>query len=127
MSKIIRKSKQEQIIRDKNTFHAVLAMISILLVILIIVFLSFVYSKQIQEQFYQERSKNLLNVSSKVGDMMNSMITDVWSSIDTMEFQTMKKKDISADGVENWMHAIHESVCIKRENSDRDSRDRSDL
>ena len=120
MSKIIRKSKQEQMIRDKNTFHAILAMISILLVILIIVFLSIVYSKQIQEQFYQERSKNLLNVSSKVGDMMNSMITDVWSSLDTMEFQTMKKKDISADGVENLMHAIHESVCIKRENSDRD-------
>ena len=81
---------------------------------------SVVYSKQIKKQFFQERSKNLLNISSKVGDMMNSMITDVWSCLDTMEYQLKKKKEIPSDGLEDWMTTIYESVCIKRDNMDRD-------
>lgn len=105
---------------DKRTYHGAIAMISILFVILIIGFLSVVYSKQIQKQFFWERSKNLLNISSKVGDMMNSMITDVWSCLDTMEYQLKKKKEIPAEGLEEWMSVIHESVCIKRKNSERD-------
>ena len=95
-------------------------MFSVLLVVLIIAFLSVVYSKQIQKQFFQERNKNLLNISSKVGDMMNSMITDVWSCLDTMEYQVKKKKEIPGDVLEEWMSTIYESACIKRDNSDRD-------
>ena len=51
---------------------------------------------------------------------MNSMITDVWSCLDTMEYQVKKKKDIPGDGLEEWMSTIHEYVCIKRKNSERD-------
>ena len=122
MNSIKRKQQDNEmkIIHDKRTFRGTFAMFSVLLVILIIFFLSVVYSKQIQKQFFQERSKNLLNISSKVGDMMNSMITDVWSCLDTMEYQVKKKKEISGDGLEEWMSTIYESVCIKRDNSDRD-------
>ncbi|MBR5596542.1 MAG: response regulator [Lachnospiraceae bacterium] len=105
---------------DKRTYHGVMAMLSVLFAIFIISILTIVYTKQIKEQFFQERSKNLINISSKVGDMMNSMITDVWSCLDTMEYQVRKKKDIPVDKMEEWMNGIHESVCIKRENSDRD-------
>lgn len=122
MREFIKKTEQLTNIKqhDKRTYHGALAMISILFVILIIAFLSIVYSKQIQKQFFQERSKNLQNISSKVGDMMNSMITDVWSCLDTMEYQVKKKKDIPGEGLKEWMTTIHESVCIKRKNSDRD-------
>ena len=122
MGKLIRKyMRNDNLIKhDKRTFRGIIAMTSILVVIIIIGFLSVVYSKHIQKQFFQERSKNLLNISSKVGDMMNSMITDVWSCLDTMEYQVRKKKDIPGEGLEEWMTTIHESVCIKRENSDRD-------
>lgn len=122
MKKNIRKQQNNdmKIVHDKRTFRGAFAMASILLVILIIAFLSVVYSKQIQKQFFQERSKNLLNISSKVGDMMNSMITDVWSCLDTMEYQVKKKKEIPGEGLEEWMSTIYESVCIKRDNSDRD-------
>lgn len=122
MKKIIRKQQDNEIkiIHDKRTFRGAFAMVSVLLVILIIAFLSVVYSKQIQKQFFQERNKNLLNISSKVGDMMNSMITDVWSCLDTMEYQVKKKKEIPGDVLEEWMSTIYESACIKRDNSDRD-------
>ena len=122
MNSIKRKQQDNEIkiIHDKRTFRGAFAMVSVLLVILIIAFLSVVYSKQIQKQFFQERNKNLLNISSKVGDMMNSMITDVWSCLDTMEYQVKKKKEIPGDGLEEWMSTIYESVCIKRDNSDRD-------
>ena len=78
MHKVIKKNKaiDKLIEHDKRTFRGIIAMTSILVVIIIIGFLSVVYSKHIQKQFFQERSKNLLNISSKVGDMMNSMITD---------------------------------------------------
>ena len=122
MNKFMRKQQDNETknTHDKRAFRGAFAMFSVLLVILIIAFLSVVYSKQIQKQFFQERSKNLLNISSKVGDMMNSMITDVWSCLDTMEYQVKKKKEISGDGLEEWMSTIYESVCIKRDNSDRD-------
>lgn len=122
MNSIKRKQQDNEmkIIHDKRTFRGAFAMFSVLLVILIIAFLSVVYSKQIQKQFFQERNKNLLNISSKVGDMMNSMITDVWSCLDTMEYQVKKKKEIPGDVLEEWMSTIYESVCIKRVNSDRD-------
>lgn len=122
MNSIKRKQQDNEmkIIHDKRTFRGAFAMFSVLLVILIIAFLSVVYSKQIQKQFFQERNKNLLNISSKVGDMMNSMITDVWSCLDTMEYQVKKKKEIPGDVLEEWMSTIYESVCIKRDNSDRD-------
>ena len=122
MNKFMRKQQDNETknTHDKRAFRGAFAMFSILLVILIIFFLSVVYSKQIQKQCFQERSKNLLNISSKVGDMMNSMITDVWSCLDTMEYQVKKKKEISGDGLEEWMSTIYESVCIKRDNSDRD-------
>ena len=122
MNSIKRKQQDNEmkIIHDKRTFRGAFAMFSVLLVILIIAFLSVVYSKQIQKQFFQERNKNLLNISSKVGDMMNSMITDVWSCLDTMEYQVKKKKEIPGDVLEEWMSTIYESACIKRDNSDRD-------
>lgn len=122
MNSIKRKQQDNEmkIIHDKRTFRGTFAMFSVLLVILIIAFLSVVYSKQIQKQFFQERNKNLLNISSKVGDMMNSMITDVWSCLDIMEYQVKKKKEIPGDVLEEWMSTIYESVCIKRDNSDRD-------
>ena len=122
MNSIKRKQQDNEIkiIHDKRTFRGAFAMVSVLLVILIIAFLSVVYSKQIQKQFFQERNKNLLNISSKVGDMMNSMITDVWSCLDTMEYQVKKKKEIPGDVLEEWMSTIYESACIKRDNSDRD-------
>ena len=122
MNSIKRKQQDNEIkiIHDKRTFRGAFAIVSVLLVILIIAFLSVVYSKQIQKQFFQERNKNLLNISSKVGDMMNSMITDVWSCLDTMEYQVKKKKEIPGDVLEEWMSTIYESACIKRDNSDRD-------
>ena len=122
MNSIKRKQQDNEmkIIHDKRTFRGAFAMFSVLLVVLIIAFLSVVYSKQIQKQFFQERNKNLLNISSKVGDMMNSMITDVWSCLDTMEYQVKKKKEIPGDVLEEWMSTIYESACIKRDNSDRD-------
>ncbi len=105
---------------DKRTYHGAIAMVSIAFVIFIISILAISYSRHIQKQFFQERSKNLLNISAKMGDMMNSMITDVWSCLDTMEYQVKKKKDIPVDGLEEWMSTIHEYVCIKRKNSERD-------
>ena len=81
-------------INDKRTYHGAMAMLSIAFVIFVISILAVSYSKQIQKQFFQERSKNLMNISSKMGDMMNSMITDVWSCLDTLEYQA-KKKNIS--------------------------------
>ena len=104
---------------SRNT-HGTIAMASILIVIFMATFMIVLYTKQIKTQFFEERSKNLLNISSKVGDMMNSMITDVWSCLDTMEYQVKKKKDIAGEGLEEWMKTIHESVCIKRGNKDRD-------
>ena len=122
MKEFIKKNKQNSQMdeHDKRTYRGAFAMLSILAAIIIISSLSVVYSNQIKKQFFQERSKNLLNISSKVGDMMNSMITDVWSCLDTMEYQLKKKKDIPGEGLEEWMTTIHESVCIKRENMDRD-------
>ena len=107
-------------INDKRTYHGAIAMLSIAFVIFVISILGISYTRQIQKQFFQERSKNLLNISSKMGDMMNSMITDVWSCLDTLEYQAKKKKDIPGDVLEEWMSTIHESVCIKRKDSDRD-------
>ena len=107
-------------INDKRTYHGAIAMLSIAFVICVISILGISYTRQIQKQFFQERSKNLLNISSKMGDMMNSMITDVWSCLDTLEYQAKKKKDIPGDVLEEWMSTIHESVCIKRKDSDRD-------
>lgn len=106
--------------REKHHYYGAIAMACIIFVILIISVLTVNYTKEIKHQFFQERSKNLQNISSKVGDMMNSMITDVWSCLDTMEYQVKKKKDIPGEGLEEWMSVIHESVCIKRKNSDRD-------
>ena len=122
MKVFIRKDKPDIQLNehDKRNYRGAFAMICILAVIIIIGSISVVYSKQIKKQFFQERSKNLLNISSKVGDMMNSMITDVWSCLDTMEYQLKKKKEIPSDGLEDWMTTIYESVCIKRDNMDRD-------
>ena len=55
---------------DKRTYHGAIAMLSIAFVIFVISILAVSYSKQIQKQFFQERSKNLLNISSKMGDMV---------------------------------------------------------
>ena len=122
MKEFIKKNKQNSQMdeHDKRTYRGAFAMLSILAAIIIISSLSVVYSNQIKKQFFQERSKNLLNISSKVGDMMNSMITDVWSCLDTMEYQLKKKKDIPGEELEEWMTTIYESACIKRENMDRD-------
>ena len=106
--------------QNKHSRHGSIAMASIIVVILLAFFLIIFYTKQIKTQFFEERSKNLLNISSKVGDMMNSMITDVWSCLDTMEYQVRKKKEIPGDGLETWIQGIHESVCIKRGNKERD-------
>lgn len=111
-----KKAKNE----NKHNTHGSIAMVSIVAVIVIASFLTIIYTKQIKAQFFQERSKNLLNISSKVGDMMNSMITDVWSCLDTMEYQVKKKKEIPAEGLDRWMKDIHESVCIKRGDRERD-------
>ena len=73
--------------QERRAFHGIAAMISIVSVIIIAAFVTFVYSEQIKKQFFEERSKNLLNVSSKINDMMNTMINDVWSCIDTIEYQ----------------------------------------
>lgn len=105
---------------ESHNYHGIMALSSAIIVILIISILTINYTKEIKQQFFQERSKNLQNISSKVGDMMNSMITDVWSCLDTMEYQVKKKKEIPGDGLEEWMSTIHESVCIKRKNSERD-------
>ena len=96
MKEFIKKNKQNSQMdeHDKRTYRGAFAMLSILAAIIIISSLSVVYSNQIKKQFFQERSKNLLNISSKVGDMMNSMITDVWSCLDTMEYQVKKKKEM---------------------------------
>ena len=77
MKEFIKKNKQNSQMdeHDKRTYRGAFAMLSILAAIIIISSLSVVYSNQIKKQFFQERSKNLLNISSKVGDMMNSMIT----------------------------------------------------
>ena len=105
---------------ESHNYHGIIALSSAIIVILIISILTINYTKEIKQQFFQERSKNLQNISSKVGDMMNSMITDVWSCLDTMEYQVKKKKEIPGDGLEEWMSTIHESVCIKRKNGERD-------
>ena len=105
---------------ESHNYHGIMALSSAIIVILIVSILTINYTKEIKQQFFQERSKNLQNISSKVGDMMNSMITDVWSCLDTMEYQVKKKKEIPGDGLEEWMSTIHESVCIKRKNGDRD-------
>ncbi len=122
MFKMIRKHKDEKMVQqhDKRTYHGAIAMLSILFVIFVIFILTVNYTKQIKKQFFQERSKNLSNISSKMGDMMNSMITDVWSCLDTIEYQVKRKSDICIEEVESWMGGIHESVCIKRMNSERD-------
>ena len=106
--------------QERNNYHGAIALISILFVVLVSTALSVIYIKEIKHQFFQERSKNLLNISSKVGDMMNSMITDVWSCLDTVEYHIKKKKEIPGQGIEEWMSGVHESVCIKRKNRDRD-------
>ena len=60
MKKIIRKQQDNdmKIVHDKRTFRGTFAMASILLVIIIIAFLSVVYSKQIQKQFFQVQNSS---------------------------------------------------------------------
>lgn len=119
----VKKQKINKDVSDhhkRRTAHGIIAMVTIILVVLISAILIVIYTKQIRTQFFEERSKNLLNISSKVGDMMNSMITDVWSCLDTLEYQSKKKKEIPKEGLKDWLKDIHESVCIKRGKRDRD-------
>ena len=104
----------------RRAYHGMGAMLTIISVIIIAGCLTFVYSNQIKKQFFEERSKNLLNISSKVSDMMNSMINDVWSCVDTIEYQVTEKKVIEEDRLKEWMAALQKSVCIKRKENKRD-------
>ena len=104
----------------KRSYYGAIAVISIVVVLFLVVILTANYTKKIQQQFFEERSKNLLNISSKVADMMNSMITDVWSCIDTVDYQINEKKILTESDIEDWMKGNHKSVCIKRNSRERD-------
>lgn len=122
---ILQKKRKEekdktQSYHEQRFYHGMAAMVSIVVVIIVAIYLTFIYSEQIQDQFFKERSKNLLNISSKVSDMMYSMINDVWSCLDTVEYQIFERKEIEEEEIEEWMEGIHRSVCIKRKEEKRD-------
>lgn len=116
----VEKKRRKELYQERRVYHGIAAMISIVGVIVIAAYLTFIYSEQIKKQFFEERSKNLLNISSKVSDMMYSMINDVWSCVDTVEYQIKEKKILQEPEVEDWMEGIYRSVCIKRKNRNRD-------
>lgn len=120
MQGIFRKNLKKEKKHDRRLLHGVASMITILLVLMAACLIVLIYSKKIKDQFFQERSKNLLNVSSKISDMMNSIITDVWSCMDTIEYVVSDRENIKEDEMDKWLMQVQKYICIRRGEDNRD-------